>query len=89
MARQRQHVQRTFRAVVGIVAALGVLGLAGLAFLHDAAKPSMAASTLPGAVGNSPVAGNAATPATSGIPSAESVFRGAPYIPPDEPIAQF
>lgn len=87
MARQHQYVQRTFRAVVGVVAALCVLGFASLAFLHDAAKPSMAASALPSTVGDSPAAGNSAP--SSGIPSAESVFRGAPYTAPDETIAQF
>jgi hypothetical protein len=49
----------------------------------------MAASTLPGAVGDSPAAGNPATAVSNGVPSAESVFRGAPYIAPDETIAQF
>jgi hypothetical protein len=89
MSRQRQYVQRTFRAVVGVVAAVCVLGFASLAFLHNAARPSMAASALPGPVGDPPVAGNAATSATSGIPSAESVFRGAPYLAPEETIEQF
>ena len=89
MTRQRQYVQRTFRAVVGVVAAVCVLGFASVAFLHSAARPSMAASAPPGAVADSPAAGNTATSAASGIPSAESVFRGAPYIPPEETIEQF
>ena len=89
MARQRQYVQRTFRAVVGVVAALCVLGFAGVALVHEAAKPSIAATTLRGSAGDSPAAGNSAIPAPSGVPSAESVFRGAPYTAPDETIAQF
>jgi hypothetical protein len=28
-------------------------------------------------------------PTTTGVPSAESVFRGASYSSPEEPIAQF
>jgi len=35
------------------------------------------------------VAGDAETPAATGVPSAESVFRGAPYKAPDEEIEQF
>ena len=90
MAKVHLHQERrTLRAAVSVVAALCVLGFAGLAFLHDASRPSIAASALPGAVGNLPAAGDAETSATSGLPSAASVFRGAPSKAPDEPIAQF
>jgi len=48
----------------------------------------MTASASPG-VGILPVAGDAETPAATGVPSAESVFRGAPYKATEEAIEQF
>ena len=90
MAKLNLHRERrTLRTAVSVVGALFVLGFASLVFLHDASSPSMAASALPGVVGHSPAADDAGTSATTGVPSAESVFRGALYTAPDEAIAQF
>ena len=83
-----QQQQRARRAAMSVVAALCVLGFA-IVFLHDASSPSLAASALPGVVGNLSVPGDAETSETTGVPSAESVFRGAPYKAPEEAIAQF
>jgi hypothetical protein len=89
MAKLHLHPQqRTRRAAMIVVAALCVLGFASLVFLHDAWSPSMTASASPG-VGILPVAGDAETPAATGVPSAESVFRGAPYKATEEAIEQF
>ena len=89
MAKLHLHQQlRARSAAMSAVAALCVLGFASLVFLHDASGPSLA-SALPGVVGNLPATGDAETSATTGVPSAESVFRGAPYKAPEEAIAQF
>ena len=90
MAKLHLHQERRrLRAAVSVVAALCVLSFAGLVFLHEASWPSMAASAVPGDVGNPPMADDSATSATTGLPSAERVFRGAPYQPPEEQIVQF
>ena len=96
---ERQKTAPVFRALMTVAAALCVLGLAGLVFVHapDAAVTSRAA------VAVNPVTvrdASAVTPNTTrfattsaenftGVPSAESVFRGKTDIQPEAPIAQF
>ena len=77
-----------WRAVMSVAATVCVLGFAGLLWMHDFGG---AATTRAALVSDAPAVPNdflRASPAT-GIPSAESVFKGAGYVPPEEPIAQF
>ncbi|MGE5103712.1 MAG: hypothetical protein ACM3NZ_03135, partial [Betaproteobacteria bacterium] len=80
------------RARLSVGAALCVLGLASLVWWHDRRDPSSVA--LPAAFvasdGSAIATAAAAPPATTtGVPSAESVFRGRGYVAPEAPIAQF
>jgi type IV secretory pathway TrbD component len=79
-----EGMDRKMRTIMGVAAALCVLALASLVWLHDGhgAVAVAAATTAPLAAADPP------TTAT-GVPSAQSVFKGAAYIAPEEPIAQF
>lgn len=83
----RTHFPRTLRAFMTVAAALCVIGLAGLVFVH-APDPTIGAL-------DAYVARTEATPrivestGSTGVPSAESVFRDKPYVAPEAPIAQF
>ena len=95
---ERQNPGRALRALMSVGAALCVLGLASLVFVH---APDAAISSGKG-VTVTPVSARDAAAVTSntrfattsaenftGVPSAESVFRGKTDIPAEEPIAQF
>ena len=77
----------TWRAVMSVVATLCVLGFAGLLWMHDFGG----AATRAALVADAPALPNdfLRAPAATAVPSAESVFKGAGYVPPEEPIAQF
>ena len=79
-------VTRKTGAIMSIAAALCVIGLASMLWVHGGgvAAAGPAASQAPAAANDFLRA-----PTTTGVPSAESVFRGASYIQPEEPIAQF
>jgi len=77
-----------WRAVMSVAATLCVLGFAGLLWIHDFGGATTTRAAL---LSDAPAPPNdflRASPAT-GIPSAESVFKGAGYVPPEEPVAQF
>jgi hypothetical protein len=77
----------TWRAVMSVAATLCVLGFAGLLWMHDFGG---AATTRASAVSDAaPPIDFLRAPAATGVPSAESVFKGAGHVPPEEPIAQF
>ena len=78
----------TWRAVMSVAATLCVLGFAGLLWMHDFGG---AATTRAALVADAPASPTdfLRAPAATGVPSAESVFKGAGYVPPEEPIAQF
>jgi len=80
--------RRTLRAAMSVVAALCVLGLAGLVVLHDGWTPGIVVSARPAVVSDAAAMGDSGMPVATGVPSAESVFRGAAYAP-EEPITQF
>ncbi|HKU85614.1 MAG TPA: hypothetical protein VJV77_04675 [Casimicrobiaceae bacterium] len=77
-----------WRAVMSVAATLCVLGFAGLLWMHDFGG---AATTRAALVSDAPAVANdfLRAPTATGVPSAESVFKGAGYVPPEEPIAQF
>jgi hypothetical protein len=78
------------RTIMSIAAALCVLGLVSLVWLHDSREASAAAGVPVVANDTQPPAGDSLRlPASTGVPSAESVFMDAKYIAPEEPIAQF
>ena len=78
----------TWRAVMSVAATVCVLGFAGLLWMHDFGG---AAKTRAALVSDAPAVPNdfLRAPAATGVPSAESVFKGAGYVPPEEPVAQF
>jgi hypothetical protein len=79
------------RARLSVGAALCVLGLASLVWWHDRRDMSSVA-LLPAAfvASDGSAVATAAPPATAtGVPSAESVFRGRGDVAPEAPIAQF
>jgi hypothetical protein len=77
-----------WRALMTVAAALSVLGLAGVLWQHPssgaAASSALIATDEPATMNDFLRA-----PATTGVPSAASVFRGADNVAPEEPIAQF
>ena len=79
---------RTTDAIMSDAAALCAVGLASVLWLHGSGLPGEAAALVASAT---PAVANdyLRAPTTTGVPSAERVFRGASYIPPEEPIAQF
>ena len=86
--RDSDRNEPTWRAVMSVAATLCVLGFAGLLWMHDFGG---AATTRAALASGAPAPPNAflRAPAATGVPSAESVFNGAGYVPPEEPIAQF
>jgi hypothetical protein len=78
----------TWRAVMSVAATLCVLGFAGLLWMHDFGG---AATTRAAPVSDAspPSTDFLRAPAATAVPSAESVFKGAGHVPPEEPIAQF
>ena len=87
---QLEQARRRQRAMMGVAAALCVIGLASLVVLHESTPASMPATRVSlvatEALATTPTA---AVSATTGVPSAESVFGHARYALPEEPIAQF
>jgi hypothetical protein len=86
--RSEQRGKLSARLSVG--AALCVLGLASLVWWHD--RHEMSSAALPGTfvAADTPAATAVNGPAgVTGVPSAESVFRGRAYVAPEAPIAQF
>jgi hypothetical protein len=86
----RYEERGKLRARLGVGAALCVLGLASLVWWHD--RRDMSSVALPAAfvASDSSAVATAAPPATTtGVPSAESVFRGRENVAPEAPIAQF
>lgn len=86
--RMETSTGRKTGAIMSVAAALCVIGLAGVLWLHgygiDAGGEAAALVS-----SATPANGYLRAPMTTGVPSAESVFRGASYTPPEEPIAQF
>jgi hypothetical protein len=83
-----EEAGRRLRALMSVAAAVCVLGLASLVWMHAPAQ-SDAASLAPFASSDqSAVSGESVTFSGTGVPSADSVFRGT-SSPPEEPIAQF
>ena len=85
-----EKTDRKLRAAMSVAAALCVLGLASIVWLHgsvvssaDIAVSDTRAVNFVAQDANAPAASSA-----TGVPSAESVFRGKGYIAPEEPIAQ-
>ena len=86
--RSEQRGKLSARLSVG--AALCVLGLASLVWWHDRQEVSSVALPTAFVAADAPTAANAAGSATAtGVPSADSVFRGHGYVAPEAPIAQF
>ena len=86
--RERDRDNPMWRAVMSVAATLCVLGFAGLLWIHDFGGATTTRAAL---LSDAPAPPNdflRAPPAT-GVPSAESVFKGAGYVPPEEPIAEF
>ncbi|MGE5170575.1 MAG: hypothetical protein ACM3JC_09405 [Rudaea sp.] len=78
------------RARLSVGAALCVLGLASLVWWHDRRDVSNLALPAAFAATDTPVAAaGTASAKDTGVPSAESVFRGRGYIAPEAPVAQF
>ena len=77
------------RTLMSVAAALSVMGLASLYWLHDFGGSGASRASL--VVFDTPATGNdfLHAPTTTGVPSAESVFGGAKYSPPEEPTATF
>jgi hypothetical protein len=88
---QQELPERRLRNFMGVAAALCVLGLASLVWLHNSPEAALSGiasrDAMPDAA-RAPMASQA-VPTATGVPSAESVFRDAPYIAPEQPIAQF
>jgi hypothetical protein len=82
---------RKTRAMMSVAAALCVLGFASLVWLHDSPGVGATATGAPlFATDTQSLADDLArAPASTGVPSAESVFRDWKYTAPEEPIAQF
>lgn len=77
-----------WRAVMSVAATLCVLGFAGLLWVHDfGGAATTRAALVPAA--SAPTTDFLRAPTATGVPSAESVFKGAGHVPPEEPIAQF
>lgn len=85
---EQEQARRRLRAAMSMAAALCVLGFASLVWLHNASQATVPGTGGPAAIGD---AYDAVAPDTtsSGVPSADSVFRNAGYVAPEEPIAQF
>ena len=85
-----QKTGRKLRAAMSIAAALCVLGLASIVWLHgsivSSADIGMSDARAVNFVGKD--VNDRATASDTGVPSAESVFRGKGYIAPEEPITQ-
>ena len=96
MVTSHRHAQagHGLRASMSIAAALSVLGFTSLVWLHNS-QPILANTHAATAISDARASAAVSSPATSGpngpngVPSAESVFRGAAYMAPEEPIAQF
>jgi hypothetical protein len=75
------------RAAMSVVAALSVLGLASVLWVHESGGGAAIRAPL---LTNEPasVSDFLRAPAPTGVPSAESVFKGR-NVAPEEPIAQF
>ena len=83
----RTHFPRTLRAFMTVAAALCVIGLAGLLFVR---MPDPTIGALDAYVTRTEAAPRMVQNAGStGVPSAESVFRDKLYLAPEAPIAQF
>jgi hypothetical protein len=81
---------RKIRTIMSVAAVLCVLGLASLVWLHDGQEAAAAATSASLVASDvQPPAGDSLRESATGVPSAESVFRGAAYVAPEEPIAQF
>ena len=77
-----------WRAMMSVAATLCVLGFAGLLWVHDFGGAATTRAALVSDA-SAPAYDFLRAPAATGVPSAESVFVGAGYVPPEEPIAQF
>lgn len=84
--KQRNRDSR-LRAAMSVVAALSVLGLASVLWVHESGG---GAPTRVPLLANEPasVSDFLHAPVSTGVPSAESVFKGR-NVAPEEPIAQF
>jgi hypothetical protein len=87
-AHERGGGNSKWGTLMSVAATLCVLGFAGLLWMHDFGGAAASRTTL---VSEVPVQASdfLRAPAATGVPSAESVFKGAGYVPPEEPIAQF
>jgi len=75
-------------ALMSVAATICVLGFAGLLWMHDFGGTAASRTAF---VPEAPTPANdfLRAPTATGVPSAESVFKGAGYVPPEEPVAQF
>jgi hypothetical protein len=80
---------RRRRAMRSVAAALCVIGLASLVVLHEGAPTTVAATGSPVATAATAPTPTARPAATTGVPSADSVFGHARFALPEQPIAQF
>jgi len=86
---ERQAADKTLRAVMSVAAAICVLGLASLVFIHAPDVAFATADTAANATDTTRTVDTPGVASTSNVPSADSIFHGKGYVPPEEPIAQF